>query len=113
MNTLHFHCGDYSSAPNEAQVLGTILMTGAELSAIGKALRAPTLKDHHVFANSDHIYHGLLISVATKHIFHEHVLIHFHRHGKTNIIRLDDTGTPDDCFDGFFDQAEKDLLSLF
>lgn len=114
MGALFFHCGEYRDLPEGVQILGTLTATNAQMSQIGKDLRAPEGgEDLHVFSNCDHMAHGLRLAVKHGDIPLGHAFFVFRDEREAHTVGIGIDGDLTDCMNGFFDQASHDLLALF
>lgn len=114
MGTLYLHCGEYRDIPEGTQILGSLTATNAQMSQIGKDLRAPDGdEDRHVFSNCDHTAHGLRLAVRHGQIPLGRAFFVFRDETTTHTVGIGVDGDLTDCMTGFFDQASQDLLALF
>ena len=114
MGVIYLHCGAFQDVPSDTVVLGSLTATQAEMSEIGKSLRAPEgAKDLHVFSNSCHVAHGVRIAIRQGHVAPESFAFLFHDGERQHKVTVGRDGDMQDMLPGLFDQAEKDLLLLF
>ncbi len=113
MGKLILNCGDFEATPPDTEILGTMTMTPAEMSDLGKGLQAP-LGDRvrHVFTNSDHILNGLRVAIIRGNLNPDDLLINFHRAGDTQVLCILPSGNLREWPGGFFDQYMKDVQEL-
>ena len=119
MGHLIVHVGNANAiSMDNVEVVGSLLHTPAEMSALGRALRPSNhVLPRQVFTNSDHVINGVRLAVKYRELNHENVEIRFHTNSsliQASIrIELDADGNFDYCPLGFMDQATHDLLQLF
>lgn len=115
MHKLIFHCGAYKYAPKKAEILGSLTLTAAEMSDIGKSLTpGDGPEDRHVFSNSSDLCNGVRIAIRNGNLDSQRFAFAFHDPcGNEHTISVGDLGDLCDMVPGFFDQAEKDLIQLF
>ncbi|MBD8614883.1 hypothetical protein [Pseudomonas sp. CFBP 13719] len=114
MGKLYFHCGDHAGAPEGAEILGHLTLTGAEMSAIGKALQAPTGNEAiSVFSNSNDVFNGARLAIRNGSLDPKNFTFVYHYAGLSREISVGNDGDLLDMAPGFFDQSEIDLLELF
>lgn len=114
MGTLYFHCGDFSGTPQGTEALGSLLATGAQMSQIGKDLRAPEGEsERHVFSNNQDVFHGLQLAVICQDIATDSLVTVFRKGDKVYQDSLDADGiVRGTLHEGFFDQAVIDLMDM-
>lgn len=115
MGKLILNCGDHSSAPANVEVVGTMLMSPAEISDLGKNIVIPEDGERHVFSNNDHFLNGLRVAVIRQTLKPEDVVIHFRDPATPDVVQ-ELTIRPSGCVDkwpaGFFDQYINDVQEL-
>jgi predicted ATPase len=119
MGKLIVHVGNAKAVQMaNVEVVGSLLSTPAEMSALGRSLRpSNATMPRQVFTNSDHVINGLRLAVKYGELNHENVEIRFHTNSSliqaSTCILLDADGNFDYCPLGFMDQASQDLVQLF
>jgi hypothetical protein len=114
MGKVYLYCGKFQDMPDGIQILGSLTATQAEMSELGKNLRAPDgPADLHVFSNSCHVAHGVRIAIRQGNLSPDGFAFVFHDGVQHHTVTVGRDGDMEDMLPGLFDQAEKDLLQLF
>jgi hypothetical protein len=114
MGKVYLYCGAYRDIPEGTTILGSLTATQAEMSAIGKGLRAPSGSEHlMVFSNSSDVAHGVRIAIRGGELAPEDFAFMFHDGDQQHQVTVGADGDMQDMLPGLFDQAEFDLIQLF
>lgn len=113
MGKLYFHCGDFHNIPEDAEMLGSLKWTNAQMSAAGYELQIPgDGSDRAIFSNSFSAFYGARVAVREGKIDPDQLVFVFHRNDMQTEIGVGIDGDMKDMMPGFFDQNEIDLLKL-
>lgn len=114
MIKIYLHCGDFQSAPADAIILGDLTLTGAQMSQIGRNLRAPETDEvARYFSNSAELAYGVRRAIREGAVSPDSFAFVFHGEGELpKEIKVGREGDLQASYPGFFDQAEIDLLKL-
>jgi hypothetical protein len=114
MGKLYFHCGDFDDAQSNIEILGSLRLTGAQMSQIGKDLRAPEGEsERHVFSNNQDVFHGLQLAVISQDIATDNLVTVFRKGDTVYRDSLNADGIVCGTFHpGFFDQPVIDMMDM-
>lgn len=116
MGKLILHVGDFERVPQGAEVLGTMTMTPAEMSDLGKGLKAPSDdRERHLFTNNDHILNGLRLAIIRGTLDPADLSIVYRSADEADVeqkLVINPSGTITNWPRGFFDQFTLDVMEL-